>query len=146
MAQINKALYNDIIDAYAAIDVALSGIQSNARIALDAIVDITTTNYPDPSVDSDAALEIELALLQIFNSAYIASANITNSTASLLDAVITVNDFVITNSDGTATATAKLLVWINTAMLTFYTGTNCPEGWANMSTDAGYDTTNWVTE
>jgi len=146
MAQINKALYNDIIDAYASIDTSLSGIQANARIALDAVVDVTTGNYPDPSANADAALQVELALLQVFNSAYVASANIANSTASLLDAVTTVNDFVITETPGTATATAKLLDWINVEMLGNYTGTNCPLGWANMSADAGYTTTGCTTE
>lgn len=146
MAQINQALYNDIIDAYALIDSALSGIQTNARAALDAIVDVTTTNYPDPSVDADAALEIELTLLQIFNIAYTSSTSLANSTASLIDAVTAVNNYVIINTGGTATVTAKLEEWINNNMSGFYTGTNCPSGWANMSADAGYDTSGWVTE
>lgn len=146
MAQISRNLYNDIIDAYAAIDVSLSTVQANARVALDAIVDVDTATYPDPSADADAALEIELALLATFNSAYVASASIANSTASLLDAVTAVNDFVITNTTGTDTATAKLLLWIDTTMLGYYTGTNCPAGWEGMSSDAGYDTSGWTTE
>ncbi len=146
MAQINKALYNDIIDAYAAIDSSLSGISANARTALDAIVDVTTSTYPDPSANADAALQIELALLQTFNNAYVAAQTIENSNASLLDAVIAVNDYVITEAAGTGTATAKLVDWINVEMLGSYTGTNCPIGWANISTDAGYTTTAWTTE
>ena len=147
MAQIEKTLYKDIADAYAAIDVSLTSVSTNARTALDAVVDITTTNYPDDvsAALADAALEIELALLTPFNVAYVAAQNIAASVASLLDAVRAVNTHVINNTSGTATATAKLDAWINTEMAGSWTGASCPDGWANLSADAGYDTTNWVT-
>ncbi len=147
MAQIDQPLYNTIAQAYALIDVALSGVQSNARTALDAIVDIDTLDYPTGSApDADAALEIELALLTAFNSSYIAAGNISNSNTSLLGAVRAVNDFVIKESAGTDTATVKLDTWINSKMSGYWDGTSCPEGWANISSDAGYVTTDWVTE
>lgn len=144
MAQIDPDLYKSIADAYALIDVALAGISTNARTAVDAIIDITTGNYPDPSADSDKALEIELALLQDFNSAYVASQNLANSTGSLLDAIRTINNYVINNS-GTgagATAAAKLDTWINEGMTP--TWASVPTGWKNLCEDAGYDVTNWT--
>lgn len=147
MAQIEKTLYKDIADAYASIDVSLAGVSANARTALDAIVDITTTNYPDDvsATLADAALEIELALLTPFNVAYVAAQNIAASVASLLDAVRAVNTHVVNNTSGTATASEKLDDWINNQMLGSWTGVSCPEGWANLSADAGYDVTNWTT-
>ena len=54
MAQIETSLYQTIADAYALIDDSLSSVSTNARTALDAIVDVTT-NYGDPSGDADAA-------------------------------------------------------------------------------------------
>ncbi len=147
MAQISQNLYRDIADAYATIDVALSGISTNARTALDAIVDVATTTYPlNPSaIDADAALEIELALLQTFNAAYVGAQSIGNSNAALVNAVTAVNDFVITNSGEAGTATVKLTNWVNAEMDGYWTGSACPEGWANISADAGYTTTDWVT-
>ena len=74
MAQIDRDLYRTIAVAYAAIDTSLADVGTDARTALDAIVDVDTTSYPDqtPSVaDADAALEIELALLTPFNIAYV---------------------------------------------------------------------------
>ena len=151
MAQIGKALYNTIAQNYAAIQTSLSTIQADARAALDAIVDVDTLDYPgDPSarIDADAALEVELTLLAVFNKAYISSGSIATSTAGLLDAVTAVNDYVISNvaTANGATATAKLLWWINSAMQGYWTGTYCPQGWADFCTDANYVTTDWDTE
>ena len=149
MAQIGKALYNTIAQEYAAIQVALSAVQQNARDALNAIVDVDSLDYPgDPSafVSADAALEIELALLQVFNNAYVSAGSIATSTAGLLDAVKAVNDFVITNSQGTSTATVKLTSWINSDMRGYWTGSYCPQGWADFCDDAGYTITDWDTE
>ncbi len=148
MAQIDRDLYRTIADAYAAIDVSLTSVSTNSRTALDAIVDVDTTTYPDatPSVaDADAALEIELALLTPFNIAYIASTNIAASVAFLLDAVRAVNNHVVNQTAGSATAKVKLDAWINGDMAGNWTGGACPDGWANLSTDAGYDTTDWTT-
>jgi hypothetical protein len=148
MAQISETLYKDIADSYAAIQLALSGVQNNARAALNAIVDIDTLTYPpeNPSdPDADAALEVELSLLQTFNAAYVAAGNVATSTASLLDAVSAVNDFVITNTSGTNTATEKLKAWINTSMAGYWTSSYCPDGWASFSQDAGYNILGWNT-
>ena len=147
MAQIDRDLYRSIADAYASIDVSLSGVSTDARTALDAVVDVDTTTYPDatPSVaDADAALEIELALLAPFNSAYIQAQSISLNIANLLDAVRSVNNHVISNGPG-STAKLKLDQWINGDMAGHWTGGACPSGWANISTDAGYDTTDWTT-
>ena len=149
MAQIDTDLYRVIADAYAAIDVRLAGVATDARTALDAIVDVDTTTYPDatPSIaDADAALEIELALLTPFNIAYVSAGNIAVSVSSLLDAVRAVNNFVVTQTSGTAVAKAKLDAWINADMIGHWGAPGaCPAGWANLSSDAGYDTTDWTT-
>ena len=147
MAQIDRRLYKTIADAYAAIDVSLAGVATDARTALDAIVDVDTGTYPDqkPSApDADAALEIELALLTPFNIAYIAAQNISVSVSTLLDAVRAVNNHIVDNTSGTDTAKVKLDTWINTDMGGEW-DTECPIGWANLSSDAGYDTTDWTT-
>jgi len=148
MAQIGKTLYNTIAQEYASIQVSLSTVQTDARDALNAIVDVDTLDYPgDPSalIDADAALEIELALLQTFNIAYVSAGSLASSTSGLLDAVRAVNDHVITNISGTTTATAKLTKWINSSMDGYWTGASCPAGWEQFSSDAGYTTTDWVT-
>jgi len=146
--QIDRDLYRTIAVAYAAIDVNLAGVSTYARTALNAIVDVDTTTYPDatPSVaDADAALEIELALLQPFNIAYTSAQNISVSVSSLLDAVRAVNNHVVANGTG-ATAKIKLDNYINVDMDGHWgVGGACPLGWANLSTDAGYTTTDWVT-
>ena len=148
MAQIDRDLYRSIADAYAAIDVSLAGVSTDARTALDAIVDVSTTTYPDatPSVaDADAALEIELALLNPFNTAYIQAQSISVNVGGILDAVRSVNNHVVSNGVG-ATSTAKLDNWINGDMAAHWgAGEACPQGWANLCDDAGYDITNWVT-
>jgi len=147
MAQINVPLYVDIAEAYAAIDVSLSTVNSNARTALDAIVDVTTTNYPDPSVNADAALEIELALLTSFNTAYVSSTSIAGSVSALLDAVRAVNNFVINQSGGTATAKVKLDTYVNSISShgSWSAGAVVvPGGWKNLSSDAGYNVTDWT--
>jgi hypothetical protein len=148
MAQISKTLYNTIADNYAAIQVALSTVQADARDALNAIIDVDTLTYPgDPSdlIDADAALEIELALLQVFNLAYVGAGNIAASTSSLISAVSAVNDHVARNVSS-GTVQAKLDGWINSSMSGYWTGDRCPVGWEQFSSDAGYITTNWLTE
>lgn len=149
MAQIDTDLYRTIAIAYAAIDVSLSGVATDARTALDAIVDVDTTTYPDatPSIaDADAALEIELALLTSFNTAYNSSLNISVSVSSLLGAIRAVNNHVVTQTSGTATAQAKLDTWINNDMAVHWgDGGACPLGWSNLSADAGYNVDNWTT-
>jgi len=146
MAQIQSALYNTIAQAYALIDDALSGISTNARAALDAIVNVDDL-YPVASApDPDAALEIELALLATFNGAYVASQNIENSNSSLLDAVVAVNDFVIKeqlNTTNGTTAKLKLDYFINTQMADWWDTGFVPSGWKDICTDAGYNTTDW---
>jgi hypothetical protein len=148
MAQIERGLYKSIVDAYAAIDTNLVGVSTDARTALNAIVNVGTTNYPDstPSVqDPDAALEIELALLGPFNIAFVSAGNMASSVAFLLDAVRAVNNHIVANATNTAdTAKVKLDNFINNDMGTTWTN-DCPVGWANLSTDAGYDTTDWTT-
>ncbi len=148
MAQIDRDLYRNVADAYASIDTNLATVATDSRTALDAIVDVDTTTYPDatPSVaDADAALEIELALLGPFNSAYIQSLSIATNISNLLDAVRAINNHVIANGSGADNQT-KLDNWINGDMAAHWgDGGACPQGWADISEDAGYDITNWVT-
>ena len=137
--QIETSLYQTLADAYAAIDVSLSSVSTDARTALDAILNVTTS-YGDPSGNADAALEIELALLGTFNTSYVSSTNIVNSVGYLLDAVRALNNHVINNTSGSATAKSKLDTWINTTM----GWSSVPGGWKNLCTDAGYNTTDWT--
>ena len=147
MAQISTSLYKTIADSYASIDINLSGVATDARTALDAIVDVDTATYfgESPSnADADAALEIELVLLTPFNVAYVSSQNISVSVSALLDAVRSVNNHVVNNTSGADTSAVKLTSWINNQMNQSWTN-DCPIGWANLSSDAGYDTSAWVT-
>ena len=144
MAQIETGLYKVIADAYATINTNLVEVATDSRTALDAIVDVDTATYPDPSANADAALEIELALLVPFNTAYVSAVTIETNIGSILDAVRAVNNFVITQTSGTATSKAKLDDWINNQMNSTWT-TECPTGWATISEQAGYDTTDWTT-
>ena len=145
MAQISQTLYNTIAQSYALIEASLSGISENARDALDAIVNVDTADYPNPSnADADAALEIELALLATFNLAYTGSLTLAASNSSLLAAVSTVNSFVIKEQVYSGTAKAKLDYFINTDMAGYWSVSNCPQGWAEVSLDAGYDTSSWT--
>ncbi len=144
MAQIDTNLYDSIAQAYAAIDTSLSTVVANARTALDAVVDVSTTGYPDPSGNADAALEVELALLGSFNAGYVSSTALVSSTSALLTAVRTVNNFVINQTSGTDTATVKLDTFINTTMdQQWSVGSAVPTGWKNLCTDAGYVTSAW---
>jgi hypothetical protein len=139
MAQITTDLYKTIADAYALIDDSLSSVATNSRTALNAVVDVNLS-YGDPSQDADAALEIELALLTPFNIAYISAQNISNSVSSLLDAVKAINNFVVNQTDGTDTAKVKLDTFVNSVS---WDGGTVPSGWENLSTSAGYNTTDW---
>jgi hypothetical protein len=154
MSQIAKTTYKTIADAYAQIWDYLSGVSGQARVAVDTLVDITTTAYIPygaGAASADAALELELELLDVFNAAYVAVQGIASSSSSLLDAVRAVNNFVITNYDttsgygGTARTTpdTKLADFVMSAV---WSGPlDCiPRGWYELSEDAGYDVSSWI--
>jgi hypothetical protein len=139
MAQIETSLYQTIADNYSSLQDSLSLVQGYAQTALYSIVDITTS-YGDPSGDAAAALEIELALLNPYNAAYIQSGNLTGSISIILDAVRAINNFVIANSSTSGTAAVKLNTWINTTM----PWANVPSGWKDLCDYAGYDVSTWT--
>jgi hypothetical protein len=148
MAQIDKILYDTIAKAYASIESSLETIEDDSRTAVDAIVDVTTFNYPDevPSVaDEDAALEIENALLAPFNISYISSLKIDGTIGDLISAVQSVNNFVIRNSSFVGTSKEKLDHWINVEMVDYWSyGFGVPlVGWVNLCEKAGYDVDDW---
>lgn len=153
MAQIAKDTYKTIADAYAQIWTYLDGVAGQARVAVDTIVDVTTTGYTPMgagSADSDAALEIELELLDVFNAAYISVQGIASSSSSLLDAVRAINNMVIVNYaavgyGGTAQTTpdTKLADYVMSAV--WDGALDCiPRGWYELTTDAGYDASSWI--
>lgn len=147
MGQIDQDLYFTIATSYAAIDVSLSTVSTNARAALDAIVDVSTATYPNPSQAAeqpDLALEIELALLSPFNNAYVGSKSLANSVGSLLDAIRSVNNHVINNSVFSGTATQKLDDFVNNTMRAWWDDNTVPVGWKNLCSDAGYTVTAWT--
>jgi hypothetical protein len=157
MAQISKTLYRDIAAHYAQIWEYLNGVAGQAENAVYAVVDVTTTNYYPTNAtggvgaaSDSAALEIELALLDVLNAAYTSVQGISSSSSSLLDAVRAMNNHVINNYptstdaptgyDGARATTpdAKLADFVNGVA---YKNYSCvPSGWAQLSQDAGYDT------
>ena len=55
-----------------------------------------------------------------------------------------VNKHVTDNQDVGATEALKLDQWINVDMANEWGGPGaCPQGWANLCEDAGFDVTNW---
>ena len=139
MTQITTALYQTLGEAYAEVYDTLQLVDDGALTALNALVDVTTTGY---SPGATAAVEIEVALLEPLNLAYTSAQNITSSTAVLLEAIRAINNHVINNTSGTATATSKLTTWINTNMAVLWAD-GAPSGWASFSSLAGYDITGW---
>lgn len=141
MTQITTALYQNLGEAYAEIYDTLQIVDDGALTALNTLVDVTSTGYAPGAA---AAVEIELALLEPLNLAYGSAINIANSNALFLDAVRAINNHVINNISGNAAATSKLTNWINSDM-----GVNnrwpegAPNGWAQISSLAGYDITDW---
>jgi hypothetical protein len=157
MAQIDPILYNTIAQSYASISDSLDTVEVDARTSVDSIVDVTTFDYPTvvPSAaDAEAALEIELAVLSPFNSAYVQAQSISTNISEILDAVRTINDFVIAQSSFDGTGKEKLDNWINVEMFNYWSygdegqfflyGT--PSGWANLSESAGYNIDDWNTD
>jgi len=139
MTQITTALYQTLAEAYADVYDTLQLVDTGALTALNALVDVTTTGY---SPGATAAVEIEVALLEPLNLAYTSAQNIVNSTAVMLEAIRAINNHVINNTSGTATATSKLATWINTNMIVLWSD-GSPSGWALFSSLAGYDTATW---
>jgi hypothetical protein len=154
MAQISKTLYRSIATSYAQIWEYLNGVAGQAELAVYAVVDVTTTNYYPTTVtgtvgaaSNTAALEIELALLDVLNAAYTSVQGISSSSSSLLDAVRAVNNHVINNYPAladAATGYAGTRATTPDAKLAdgvAYKDYACvPAGWAQLSQDAGYDT------
>jgi hypothetical protein len=147
MAQISPVLYNTIAQAYASIENSFSSVDLQARVAVDAIVDVTTFTYPDdtPSLaDAEAALEIESILLSPFNLGYAGAQNISVSMSSITTAVRSLNNFVIRNSSFSGTSKEKLDNWINIEMLNYWTTVACPSDWAVLCSTTGYNTDDWI--
>jgi hypothetical protein len=144
MTQITTALYQTLGEAYADVYDTLQLVDDGALTALNALVDVTTTGY---SPGATAAVEIEVALLEPLNLAYTSAVNITNSTAVMLDAIRAINNHVINNISGSATANSKLTNWINSDMGVSGRWPNgAPSGWALFCNLAGYDVTGWNIE
>lgn len=114
-------------------------VNDSAVLAVYHVVDVTSSGYTPGAA---AAVEIELALLAPCNVAQIAMSTVASNTSSLLDAVRAINGHVVNNTTGTATAKVKLDTWVNTTMGTIW-GDGVPNGWQELSEDAGYDTTDW---
>lgn len=100
--------------------------------ARDEVVDVTTSSNTD-------AVNIELALLDVINNAYISYSDMTDSTSNLVGIVRALNNYVINNYDGTLTAYVNSLGWTNS-------GGEVPYDWAMLSEQAGYDISEWNAE
>lgn len=139
MTQITTTLYQRIAEDYAVVWDTLQLIDDSATLAINHIVDVTTTGYGPGAA---AALEIELLLLAPFNAAVEGMTDLSASTGPLLDAVRTINGHVITNTTGTDSAKVKLDTWVNTTMTPWFDN-GAPNGWQELSQLAGYDTSDW---
>lgn len=138
MTQIDITLYQQIAEDYAIVWGTLQVVDDAATLAVTHVVDITTATYPPGPA---AALEIELALLTPLNDAATGMTTLSVTTAVLLDAVRAVNSHVINNTTGTGNAKTKLDTWVNVTMTPWHSGV--PNGWEALSSDAGYDTSDW---
>ena len=139
MTQITTTLYRLVAEDYSNVWEQLQLISDGTTRAVNNIVDVTSTGYAGGAA---AAVEIELALLGPFNAAATSMTNMVASTSSLLDAVRAINSHVINNTSGTDTAKVKLDTWVNVTMLTLW-HSGVPNGWEELSSDAGYDTSDW---
>lgn len=138
MTQITTTLYKLIAEDYATIWEQLQLVDDNALLAVNHIVDVTTTGYTPGAA---AALEIELLLLAPFDAAREGMSVLANNTTSLISAVKTINGHVISNTTGTDIPKVKLDTWVNTTMTEWHSGV--PNGWQELSQSAGYDTSDW---
>lgn len=132
------AVYKTVADAYSQIEIALTGIEAYAKDGVDAIVEINASTL----LGEDEALAAELALLTVFNAAYLSSQSTAASTANFLAAVRAINNLVIAGADTGATNQAKLDDFIMNEVS--WDGGCVPLGWANLCEDAGYTIDNWT--
>lgn len=142
-------LYVEIAGYYAEMYVNLDKVEGEALNAVNAVVDIQVGDF------NGNGRQLELILLNKFNQAYLASKNIKSSTVTVLDAVRAINNYVIVNHDespsplsGTGYAEsasdARLRDFINNVA---YEGSpECPDGWAQLSAEAGYVVDEWDTD
>jgi len=139
MTQVTTTLYRQLAEDYSDVWDQLQLVNDSAILARNHVVDVTTIDYAPGTA---AAVEIELALLGPFNDAATAMTSLSVSTANLLTAVRSLNNHVINNTDGTDTSKVKLDTWVNTTMIDVWPS-GVPNGWQELSQDAGYDTTDW---
>ncbi len=139
MTQITTTLYQYLGENYADVYDQLQLVSDSAVLAVNHIVDVTSAGYAPGAA---AAVEIELALLGPCNTASIGLAASTSTSETLLAAVRAINGHVINNTTGSDTAKVKLDTWVNVTMLTEW-HSGVPNGWQEISEDAGYDTTDW---
>ena len=137
------ATYTDIAEAYDLIYDALSSIEAQALAAVNEVVDITTTGFEvDGTSDAAAALEAELALLSVYNAAYLSSQSVASSTANYLSAVRALNNLVISGQTTGTTDTEKLNNFLTECVAADWSGIGAvPYGWAALCEDAGYTIT-----
>ena len=142
MAQMTTNLYKIIAKRFDKALTSIAGADPQFLGALEEVVDITTSN-------TDGAVGLELALLNNVNKAYTGNSTVETSHAHLLDAVRSVNRYVITNATGTAVVD-HLSDFVRTIDWEVATGTwdigdlKCtPYYWCQLSEEAGYDTNAW---
>ena len=136
MAQIDSTLYMNIAYDFHLAKESMAAVSAFLQEAVYEIVDVTTGGY---SAGSAAAAAIELELLRPFNSAYNAMDSVMNSDSPMLEAVRTINNFVIANH-----ATGDLKAFLNGLNWTSVTNLDCiPAYWCTLSESAGYSTDGW---
>lgn len=144
-------LYVQVANDYAGMYDSLAGVENKALTSVNRIVDIQNTDY------DGHGRQLELLFLHKFNQAYTASRNIKSSTITILDAVRSINNYVISNYAESVTelsssvegseyqeslSDAKLRAFVNES----FGSPECPDGWAQLSAEAGYVVDAWETD
>lgn len=139
-SKVTPTEYVAIANAYANIYDNLTGIEDEAKTAVEAVVDITTSSHESYTGDPDSGLNAELILLDPSNGAYLSAQNISSSTSNFLPTIRALNNLAIEGADTGTTDTEKLTDFVNNEA---FNGTCVPLGWVNFCELAGYTVTSW---
>lgn len=143
MAQLDTTLYKNIAGHFANSRETIVACANYIKLAQNDIVDVTTTGYPPGAPDADEAAAVELDLLSPINSAYTGTLNMAASTASFMNGVRALNNYIIRHNTST-TDTDPLTTFVNAINWTSVSGTDCiPYYWAELSELAGYNIDDW---
>ena len=148
--QIDKTLYEVLAKNYAESRGLVASADAFLTDALIEIVDITTSGYA-PGIQ--AAIDVELALLEDVNDSLITLQSTIGVTTGYHSGVRAGKNYVINNSNEDTTDVLKLTNFVNSIDWTgsianpSATGigeNKCPYYWAELSNNSGFDVSLWV--